>query len=279
MSTATTLANQRKRKRDEIPDSDTKRKWSNESPSESTGEHPQVLQLQEPKSRGVPKLKASTVTDDTKLMPGSSNTTRGDDHSSSEADLLNSELNTDSETTLDSGISSSESEDEEDEDEEEENSDRDSTVDEATISRDSLRDEVDTISIPPQTKPAIAGSPSPSGPSKLQSRIATFLPQLRKANEDLVNADGEMRIDKLTEGQDHYIEMDLGLGVLKERQKPRPPNREIQTHDSSTSSDSTSTSGDDTQTEGSGKDLMSDLLGKKKGGRQARPVIQPLDET
>ena len=280
MSAATAQTNQRKRKRDSEPDLNTKRRRSNEILSKVTEDRQQISPLQGPMSRSVLRRQASVGTDGLGAMPGYSNATDGPDNLASEDDLSNSELSSNVETSSDSGISSSESEDETDE---EDNADRESTLDDITLDRPSLNDEIDTISITAQTKPAISGSASPSRSTDLRSKIATFLPQLRKANEDLANAEDDRRIDAVADGQDHYIEMDLGLGVLKGKRRPKLPHGEIQTHDISTSSGSSSSSGgddDETDTGGSGEDVMSKLLGKKeKRTQRGRPVIQPLGET
>ena len=47
----------------------------------------------------------------------------------------------------------------------------------------------------------------------LKSRLAAFLPQMKKANQDLTNAE---QIDDVGEDEQH-IEMSLGLGVLEEK--------------------------------------------------------------
>jgi hypothetical protein len=134
-----------------------------------------------------------------------------------------------------------------------------------------------TISLPPQRKPAISRAAIVSGSSSLRSRIATFLPQLRKANEDLTNAEDDYRIDAIAGDQDHYIEMDLGLGVLEQKPRRGPLHGEIRTRESSSSS----SDGDgDLETKRPKKGPMRDLLGRKGNlTRQAGPTIQVLDQT
>lgn len=58
----------------------------------------------------------------------------------------------------------------------------------------------------------------------LKSRIAAFLPQLAEANQNLSEP---KRIDDVGADERHYIEMNLGLGVLTEKD-------EIQAHSEST---------------------------------------------
>lgn len=55
--------------------------------------------------------------------------------------------------------------------------------------------------------------------SDLQSRLQAFLPKLEKANAELENTDDikQRRIDDVAEDDEHYIEMNLQLGVLSER--------------------------------------------------------------
>lgn len=54
--------------------------------------------------------------------------------------------------------------------------------------------------------------------SRLQSRLATLLPQMEKANAEL---DSEiqakaLQVDDVSDDEENYIEMNLGLGVLSE---------------------------------------------------------------
>lgn len=67
----------------------------------------------------------------------------------------------------------------------------------------------------------------------LRARLATFLPQISKANETLSDA---QRIDDVGDDEQRYIEMNLGLGVLSERKQSQD---EVQTRlaDSGTESD------------------------------------------
>jgi hypothetical protein len=196
--------------------------------------------------------------------------------SRSEDDSLESELSSDTETSSDSGITSSDSDDKE----EDEASEHDSSIADTISDQDALDDDSNIITIPTQPRPALSHSTTVSDLSDLHSRIATFLPQLRKANEDLVNAEEDHRLDAVADDEDHYIEMDLGLGVLKEKARPRPLDGEIWTRESSSSSASSSSSDSDSETEGPEEDALRDLLGgKEKGRREGRPAIQPLDET
>ncbi|KAL6244023.1 hypothetical protein RBB50_008892 [Rhinocladiella similis] len=55
----------------------------------------------------------------------------------------------------------------------------------------------------------------------LRSRLQSFLPQIQNANLALQNAADvlERRIDNVSDSDEHYIEMNLGLGVLSERRE------------------------------------------------------------
>ncbi|KIW64671.1 hypothetical protein PV04_09589 [Phialophora macrospora] len=64
----------------------------------------------------------------------------------------------------------------------------------------------------------LTGRPAPEPDLKL--RLQAFLPQLQQANAELetLRASHDLRIDQISDDADHYIEMDLGLGVLAEEE-------------------------------------------------------------
>jgi hypothetical protein len=260
MSTALAGMGQRKRKLDPPPDVGNKRKRSNDTPSKTTENYAFTTSCRLRATRG----KGGTINRSDSLGP---------EHGSS-----NTELSSDTETSSDSDTSSTDSESED----ECEDSENDSGSDNTDSDRGSLGYESDMISLPAQSKPPNSISTTVTGSSDLRSRVASFLPQLRKANEELVVAGDDQRIDTVTEDQDQYIEMDLGLGVLKEKKRPRPLNGEIQTHEISSSSSSSSSSSDDDESETGdpGKDAMLKLMGGKEArSSNRRPVIQDIDET
>jgi hypothetical protein len=80
-----------------------------------------------------------------------------------------------------------------------------------------------TISNPsggPETsipKPIPTPAAGPGGSSDLGSRLKDFLPQLQRANDELKPSDDKQRIDLVDDNAEHYIEMNLGLGVLSEQ--------------------------------------------------------------
>lgn len=127
--------------------------------------------------------------------------------------------------------------------------------------------------VPPPEQPQSPKTASTLVDVDLKSRIAAFLPQLKQANETLR---ADQRIDDVADDEDHYIEMDLGLGVLKEKRRSATNSGEIQTResgDSSSDEDGSSDEQDGPTTEG---DVLHKLMGAK-AGTKARPLIQDVD--
>ncbi|CCG83262.1 protein of unknown function [Taphrina deformans PYCC 5710] len=81
--------------------------------------------------------------------------------------------------------------------------------------------------------------------SNIRSRLNSFLPDLKAANEALPEDRSSLNIEKLDDA-DQYIEMDLGLGVLEEKHED---------------DDSSSSSGDDEEDEHG--DVLSRLMKKQ----------------
>lgn len=249
--------------------------------------------MEEVKSGNVPNSDRQSGDNHSIIMEAQSNAIVQYTESNSEDDPSESVLSSATETSSDSGISTSESDDEEEEEEEDESENFEHVLStgESPSGLDSPGNDTNIIALPAQPKPTISRATIISSSSALRSRIATFLPQLRKANEDLTNAEDDRRIDAIADDQDHYIEMDLSLGVLKEKPRRVPLHGEIRTRESSnsttssgvssSSSSSSSSDGDgDSETKRPEKDAMRDLLGKKgKLRRQGGPTIQVLDET
>ncbi|KAJ9604320.1 hypothetical protein H2200_011154 [Cladophialophora chaetospira] len=73
----------------------------------------------------------------------------------------------------------------------------------------------------------------------LQSRLQEFLPRLQQANAALDGMEDDKRLDEVSDDDEHYIEMDLGLGVLteqeKEHEKVKIPHSEDQNDDAADS--------------------------------------------
>lgn len=104
--------------------------------------------------------------------------------------------------------------------------------------------------------------------SDLTSRIQEFLPQLRRANADLENSPDrlEKRVDHVADDAEHYIEMDLSLGVLSERQAGAE--EEIWVEGSSAEEDSP----DKPDTDEVGEDVLARLKGDKSRKGTKRKV-------
>lgn len=137
------------------------------------------------------------------------------------------------------------------------------------------------ISLPkrPYQPPSIS-SPARIINSDLRSKISTFLPQLRAANANLGDDD---RIDAVGDDEDHYIEMDLGLGVLKEKRKPmtRTGRGEILITQESSDSSSSSSSSDDDDGDLTENDegALSRLMGMRRSTEtKPKPTIQDLPD-
>ncbi|KAJ5682342.1 hypothetical protein N7462_005507 [Penicillium macrosclerotiorum] len=132
--------------------------------------------------------------------------------------------------------------------------------------------------------PSITGRPKPQihrmeGGSDLLSRLSSFLPKLKDANEDLereiaAGRGKDMVLDSAGDDGKDYIEMNLGLGVLEEKR------------------DGDNLSGDEGDDESSNEDLEktkslpsrntdSDVLGKLMGEDKSttdKPSIEEMRE-
>ncbi|KAK2853333.1 hypothetical protein FQN49_005166 [Arthroderma sp. PD_2] len=111
--------------------------------------------------------------------------------------------------------------------------------------------------------------------SALRARLASFLPSLKAANEDLERdiAAGKMmglEVDSEEEGQGQYIEMNLGLGVLQEGED-EDGEQSSEENESSESSASSGSSGKPTKQE---KNIISKLMGNKAD--QQKPKIEEM---
>ncbi|EEA23176.1 hypothetical protein TMatcc_002036 [Talaromyces marneffei ATCC 18224] len=186
----------------------------------------------------------------------------------------------DDDYTSSSGISSSD----EDDDEEEEDDDEDEN------NPHSERDNKETIPyIPGRPKPQISLPPN----SDLLARVSSFLPQLQAANADIEQrlAKGESLEDMILDdvkdneaeedgeegGGKEYIEMNLGLGVLKEKRRRREEGG-IDLDDESPSD--TDEEEDEAEEDGEGR-VMDQLMGLKGRSVQKQKLkagIQEVEE-
>ncbi|KAJ5883648.1 uncharacterized protein N7473_010534 [Penicillium subrubescens] len=161
-------------------------------------------------------------------------------------------LPSDDDYTSSSGPSSSESESEEEDSEDEDQEIRD--------------DQETTIPAPEPSIPHIGGRPKPSihrmeGGSDLLSRLSSFLPQMKNANEDLekkiaAGKGQEMVLDSVDDDGKDYIEMNLGLGVLEEKRGD---------NEDSSSDDEGDDENPDGDSQKSKENADSDLLGQLMG--------------
>jgi Domain of unknown function (DUF4598) len=137
--------------------------------------------------------------------------------------------------------------------------------------------------IPPQKKPPISMI-RPA--SDLRTRLSSFLPELQKANADLHDSSevSARRLDEVADDEEHYIEMNLGLGVLKERKSGAMEAHDVRLEqdDSTSSSDdsdtySTEAGGvaDERKTDG---DHLTNLLGGKETSTR-KAVIQEVSDS
>ncbi|KAF3403240.1 hypothetical protein DPV78_003908 [Talaromyces pinophilus] len=215
----------------------------------------------------------------------------GGDHSKRNESDNDHDEEEDDDYTSSSGSSSSSSDEDEDEvDEGDDVEEENNTHTQSSLSK------TETITyIPGRPKPQIS---LPPNSSDLLSRISSFLPQLQAANADIEQrlAKGESLEDlilddvKDAETEDgeegkEYIEMNLGLGVLKEKKRKRQPG-DISLGDESSSDSDNDEENDEvslkesTEEDGEGQ-VLNELMGlKSRSGQKPRtkPGIQEVDE-
>ncbi|KEF53456.1 uncharacterized protein A1O9_10431, partial [Exophiala aquamarina CBS 119918] len=118
--------------------------------------------------------------------------------------------------------------------------------------------------------------------SDLKSRLDAFLPRLERANAELDKTDDidQRRIDHVPEDAEHYIEMNLGLGVLSEEKDGDERGdlkfRESSSEDEDENGDSDPSTVQPIWKTGSGQDILSQLKGGKMQHSQKRK-IEELD--
>lgn len=120
-------------------------------------------------------------------------------------------------------------------------------------------------------QPAYASSRM--GHGDLKSQLETFLPQLRQANQELQDSDGvqDRRVDHVSEDEEHYIEMNLNLGVLEE--KSSGDDDEIRLLPPKTGSDEGDFSDNGSTNSASIEDnVLSRLRGKQPSGQKKRTI-------
>ncbi|GAO45794.1 hypothetical protein G7K_0045-t1 [Saitoella complicata NRRL Y-17804] len=132
---------------------------------------------------------------------------------------------------------------------------------------DREEEEESVLSRLPQQKPEMKLG-ALGGGSDLLSRLNSFLPQLKAANEDLEKVEDKetLNIENIGEDEEKYIEMNLGLGVLEEKR----PGEEFE-------SDSEE-SGSEEEEEGEDEvDILAQLTGATKKSRSSKPAIEVVE--
>ena len=150
--------------------------------------------------------------------------------------------------TSESYVSSSDEDEDDDVDEAEEETSSSGSSDDQSSSEESVVNLADPSARPPK----ITAQPPLSD---LGSRLSALLPELKHANANL-HSSLDQQLDQVPDDEEHYIEMDLGLGVLKETK--RPVNGDIKTAVGEDSSSDEISAGSDPQ------DVVQRALGKGK---------------
>ena len=150
----------------------------------------------------------------------------------------------------------------------------------SSVQTDGAHEEFEQIqNLPLPKKPSIS---TIGLASDLRSRLSTFIPELQKANADLQNSEAALsrRLDEVDDDEEHYIEMSLGLGVLKEKSGRAKADGVRLTEDDDTHSDEDCYSESTKAAEQSDERQIEtaslvDLLGDKQaGGKQ--PSIEEI---
>lgn len=123
-------------------------------------------------------------------------------------------------------------------------------------------DEDDIVTIGAPKKPNIQRMNTSDGQQDLKARIAALLPQLEKANS-LLTSEGEKHSMEDVEDGEQHIEMNLGLGVLEERDE-----------EGSDSSDESEASSDDDDDDASALPISSGVV--KSSQRSEAGVMDAL---
>ena len=116
---------------------------------------------------------------------------------------------------------------------------------------------------------------TPKEASNLQTRLKSFLPKIQYANTELVDADGILKhqIDHVSDDEKHYIEMNLGLGVLSEQQTVSEEEIQYQEPTADDDDDAASTAvGSDSPQHLIEQDAMAALKGERVQYGQKRKI-------
>ena len=103
----------------------------------------------------------------------------------------------------------------------------------------------------------VGADDSAQPPADLKTRLAAFLPQLAKADKRL---SGSERVDDVGDDEERYIEMNLGLGVLAEKQGD---GKDVRTKESESESSSDA---------GFGETMLPDAANTQKQPQKKRKI-------
>lgn len=175
---------------------------------------------------------------------------------------------------LERQLMDAEGSDDEDEDEEEQSSTETDDSDEETSEEDGT-DEGGGSALNPTLPDRQPSALLAAGSTDLRSRLQTFLPLLQRANAELGDSDNlvDKRVDHVSEDEEHYIEMNLGLGVLSERK--RRAEDEVRLEDSDTVDDEDDEHDDNDVNAGA---MQEDVLARLKGERTSRVKKRKIED-
>jgi hypothetical protein len=160
-----------------------------------------------------------------------------------------------------------------------------SSEDDETSSAGSSTDEEDSIEQDTdRNSPTITSVPShprssATSQTDLRSRLASFLPQLQQANAKLeTDPDAASRqIDHVDDAEEQYIEMNLGLGVL--RAKPGSEDAGVKTtvsEDSESSGDASDDTASVSEDHVGAGNIQVGIVDKLKGVKPAKRKIEEV---
>jgi len=125
----------------------------------------------------------------------------------------------------------------------------------------------------------VFGERGPHGtdaPSELLSRVQAFLPQLEASNRALLRRAQEdpssVDIENVEECEEHYIEMNLGLGVFEDRSKASTTSNDMSDSDSDSSNTSSSCSDSDSESSDGSSIIDFEVFTSTPGSRPIKPL-------
>ncbi|KAL1969309.1 hypothetical protein VTN77DRAFT_9501 [Rasamsonia byssochlamydoides] len=220
----------------------------------------------------------SSAADDTDDTTSSSLSSSSEEISSEEDGPDSDEETTSSDTSSSSSSSSSSSEDEDDDEDNETDLENREETREALNNGGANNEEEPITFVPGRPKPRIQRVQN----SGLLSRLSSFLPQLQAANEDLereIARGQDVVMDDVKDEEGQYIEMNLGLGVLEEK-NGHGSDSDIEDSEKSEGSvyEDKRDSSAPTQSQKSEETHVLDrLMGNRARGKKKKPAIEEVD--